>query len=85
MIETVNHVALMRNVELVVKYLPGPVATTGRNGYSGVFRCAVDVDATFRRAEPPTSKRRLDLPGHPVGPRQNVCQGRARSDRRRVP
>ena len=54
MVETVNHVALMRNVELVVKYLPGPVATAGRNGYSGVFRCAVDVDATFRRAEPPT-------------------------------
>ena len=50
----VHHVALMRNVELVVKYLPGPVATTGRNGYSGVFRCAVDVDAAFRRAEPPT-------------------------------
>ena len=28
-----HHVALMRNAELVVKYLRGPEATTGRYGY----------------------------------------------------
>lgn len=49
-----HHVALMRNAELVVKYLVGPVPTMGRMGYSGVFRCLVDVDDSFRRAEPPT-------------------------------
>jgi hypothetical protein len=52
--DSVHHVALMRNVELVVKYLPGAVPVTGRNGYSGVFRCAVDVDDAFRASEPPT-------------------------------
>ena len=53
-VECVNHVALMRNAELVVKYLPGTAwPRHGRNGYSGVFRCAVDVDEAFRRAEPP--------------------------------
>jgi hypothetical protein len=52
--DSLHHVALMRNAELVVKYLPGAVPVTGRFGYSGVFRCAVDVDEAFRRAEPPT-------------------------------
>lgn len=51
---SLHHVALMRNAELVVKYLAGPVPVTGRFGYAGVFRCAVDVDAAFRKAEPPT-------------------------------
>jgi hypothetical protein len=48
-----HHVALMRNAELVVKYLRG-AEPAGRFGYSGVFRCALDVDAAFRRSEPPT-------------------------------
>jgi hypothetical protein len=52
--DSVHHVALMRNAELVVKYLPGAAPVTGRMGYSGVFRCAVDVDDAFRRSEPPT-------------------------------
>ena len=52
--DSVHHVALMRNAELVVRYLPGAAPVTGRVGYSGVFRCAVDVDEAFRRAEPPT-------------------------------
>lgn len=52
--DAVHHVALMRNAELVVRYLPGPVPITGRMGYSGVFKCAIDVDAAFRAAEPPT-------------------------------
>lgn len=54
MSDSVHHVALMRNVELVVKYLPGPAPLLGRTGYSGVFRCALNVDGAFRRAEPPT-------------------------------
>lgn len=52
--DAVHHVALMRNAELVVRYLPGPAPITGRMGYSGVFKCAIDVDAAFRAAEPPT-------------------------------
>jgi hypothetical protein len=52
--DSVHHVALMRNAELVVRYLPGPAPLNGRIGYSGVFRCAVDVDDAFRRSEPPT-------------------------------
>jgi hypothetical protein len=50
----VHHVALMRNAELVVRYRPGPEPTTGRFGYSGVFRCSLDTDQAFRSAEPPT-------------------------------
>jgi hypothetical protein len=50
----IHHVALMRNAELVVRYLPGPESTTGRVGYAGVFRCSVDTDTAFRSAEPPT-------------------------------
>ena len=50
----VHHVALMRNAELIVRYLPGPEPTTGRFGYSGVFRCSLDTDQAFRSAEPPT-------------------------------
>ncbi len=49
-----HHVALMRNAELVVKYLPGPVPVTGLMGYAGVFKCTVDADEAFRRSEPPT-------------------------------
>lgn len=49
-----HHVALMRNAELVVKYLRGAEPATGRIGYAGVFRCALDVDEAFRQAEPPT-------------------------------
>jgi hypothetical protein len=52
--DSVHHVALMRNAELVVKYLRGPDPVIGRFGYAGVFRCALDVDEAFRRAEPPT-------------------------------
>ena len=50
----VHHVALMRNAELVVKYLSGPEPVGGRIGYSGAFRCALDVDPAFTSAEPPT-------------------------------
>jgi hypothetical protein len=49
-----HHVALMRNAELVVRYLSGAEPIAGRLGYSGAFRCAIDVDATFAQAEPPT-------------------------------
>lgn len=51
---SVHHVALMRQAELIVKYLPGPACVNGRMGYSGVFQCAADVDEAFRRSEPPT-------------------------------
>jgi len=54
MSDSVHHVALMRNAELIVRYLPGPTPLTGRFGYSGVFMCAVDVDEAFRQSETPT-------------------------------
>lgn len=49
-----HHVALMRNAEIIVRYLPGAVPLVARMGYAGVFKCAVDVDEAFRAAEPPT-------------------------------
>jgi hypothetical protein len=52
--DSVHHVALMRNAELVVRYLPSAPPVVARMGYAGVFRCAVDVDSAFRTAEPPT-------------------------------
>jgi hypothetical protein len=52
--DSVHHVALLRNAELVVKYLAGAAPIAGRLGYCGVFICAVDVDEAFRKAEPPT-------------------------------
>lgn len=50
----VHHVALMRTPELVVTYLAGATPLAGRFGYSGVFKCALDVDDMFKAAEPPT-------------------------------
>lgn len=51
--ESVHHVALMRAPEIVVRYLPGEPSAHGGLGYSGVFRCAVDLDDAFKAAEPP--------------------------------
>lgn len=50
----VHHIALMRTPEIVVKYLPGPAPAGGKIGYSGVFKCSLDVDNAFKAAEPPT-------------------------------
>jgi hypothetical protein len=50
----VHHVALMRTPELVVTYHPGAVPVVGRLGYTGVFKCTLDVDEMFKAAEPPT-------------------------------
>ncbi len=50
----IHHVALMRTVELVVDYLPGPVELVSGRGYAGVFRCAAELDEVFQRSEPPT-------------------------------
>ncbi|WP_141564393.1 hypothetical protein [Mycolicibacterium palauense] len=49
-----HHVALMRTPEQVVTYMEGAPMVTGRLGYSGVFKCALDVDEMFKAAEPPT-------------------------------
>lgn len=51
---SVHHIALMRTPELVVRYLPGATPVIGKIGYSGVFKCALDVDEMFKAAEPPT-------------------------------
>jgi hypothetical protein len=50
----VHHVALMRNAELVVKYLPGPANPVGEIAYCGVFIPRPDVDEAFAKSEPPT-------------------------------
>lgn len=51
---SVHHIALMRTPELVVRYMPGATPVIGKIGYSGVFKCALDVDEMFKAAEPPT-------------------------------
>lgn len=51
---SVHHIALMRTPELVVRYLAGATPVVGKIGYSGVFKCALDVDDMFKAAEPPT-------------------------------
>lgn len=53
--DSLHHVALMRNAELVVKYQAGPEPALGAAfGYGGAFRCATSVDQMFRDSEPPT-------------------------------
>lgn len=49
-----HHTALMRQPELIVKYLPGAAAPNEKLGYAGVFITDVEVDAVFAEAEPPT-------------------------------
>ena len=51
---SVHHVALMRTPELVVRICPGPRRWLESIWYSGVFKCALDVDEMFKAAEPPT-------------------------------
>lgn len=49
-----HHVALMRSVELVVKYVPGPKAPAPGVQWGGVFLADEDLDDAFAEAEPPT-------------------------------
>lgn len=49
-----HHVALMRNAELVVKYVPGPALPNEYIEYAGVFIADATVDQAFANAEPPT-------------------------------
>lgn len=50
-----SHIALMRPVELVVKYLPGDPFADPRYEWAGVFICSNDdeVESAFADAEPP--------------------------------
>lgn len=50
---TPHHVALMRQPELIVKYLEGPKEINGI-GWVGVFKSAEEVDFLFAKSEPPT-------------------------------
>lgn len=49
-----HHTALMRQAELVVKYLEGKPLNTNTIGYAGVFITDIDVDEVFAQSEPPT-------------------------------
>ena len=49
-----HHTALMRQPELIVKYLAGPPFPANMWGYAGVFITDKKVDAVFAEAEPPT-------------------------------
>jgi hypothetical protein len=49
-----HHTALMRQPELVVKYLPGSAVVNEKIGYAGVFITDTEVDAVFANSEPPT-------------------------------
>jgi hypothetical protein len=49
-----HHVALMRNVELITRYMEGPQLATELLEYGGVFITSEEVDDAFARSEPPT-------------------------------
>jgi hypothetical protein len=49
----IHHVALMRQPELLVRYLRGPEPPVEGVGYAGAFRCNAEVDGAFRASEPP--------------------------------
>jgi hypothetical protein len=49
-----HHVALMRQAELVVRYLPGPELPDRSIEYAGVFKADASVDGAFAESEPPT-------------------------------
>jgi hypothetical protein len=49
-----HNVALMRDAELVVRYLDGPPLQTDRFEYAGVFIASRELDRAFAAAEPPT-------------------------------
>lgn len=51
-----RHIALMRPVELVVKYVEGNPFADARFEWAGVFICSEDdeVESAFARSEPPT-------------------------------
>lgn len=49
-----HHVALMRQVNLVVTYRPGPELPVADLEWAGVFINEPDVDPAFAEAEPPT-------------------------------
>lgn len=67
-----SHIALMRPVELVVKYLPGDAFADARFEWAGVFLCSDDdeVEAAFAEAEPPA---------HDDWIPSNLPKGRART------
>ena len=49
-----HHTAIMRQPELVVKYIPGPILSSEWFGYGGVFIANEEVDSIFASSEPPT-------------------------------
>lgn len=51
---TSQHIALMRNTGLIVKYLEGPNLPGSRFEYGGVFIAERAIDSAFAQAEPPT-------------------------------
>jgi hypothetical protein len=53
-LEMTHHTALMRQAELVVKYLEGRPLASSSIGYAGVFVADTSVDPVFAQAEPPT-------------------------------
>jgi hypothetical protein len=51
---TAHHVALMRNTDLVIKYLEGGTLPGSRFEYAGIFVAEREIDEAFAKAEPPT-------------------------------
>lgn len=49
-----HHTAVMRQAELVVKYLEGRTVSNNQIGYAGVFITDEAVDSVFANSEPPT-------------------------------
>jgi hypothetical protein len=55
-----HHVCLLRNPDLVVRYMAGPSRQHPMVGYAGVFKVSETLDATFAQAEPPTHDAWID-------------------------
>jgi hypothetical protein len=49
-----HHIALMRQPDLIVRYLEGPAKQHPTVGYAGVFKAADEHDKIFAKSEPPT-------------------------------
>ncbi len=69
-----HHVALMRPVRLVVRYLEGPRLPVDAVQYGGVFIADPEVDDLFKASEPPSHDewRASILQNEPIAPRSSA-------------
>lgn len=71
-----HHCARMRQVELVVDYMPGPEPDDVLQHYGAVYRASAEADEYFKAAEPPTHHDWI--PNHLTGTAKGVVTGARR-------